>query len=64
MRVGDTLIVNRRSVVNPNTGVASLVPAKEVRQKVTHVYHHGAVMTETGDVWMPLKTRKGWVSGW
>lgn len=64
MKVGEYLIVNKRSVVNENTGVANLVAAKEVRQRVVAVYRHGAVRTETGDVWMPFQTRKGMVGGW
>ncbi len=62
--VGDTILINKRSVANENSGIANLMPAKEVRQKVVVKYLHGAVQTETGDVWMPHLTRKGWVGGW
>jgi len=64
MKVGQFLIVNKRSVVNPKTGRCELIPAKLVRQRVEAVYHHGAVRTVTGDVWTPVLTRMGWVGAY
>lgn len=63
MKVGQYIKINKRSVVGKN-GKANLVPAKESRQRVIAVYLSGKVQTETGDVWMPTKTTRGWVGAY
>lgn len=50
-KVGQSVLVTRRSVINVKTGLAKLVPAKPAIYKIASVYSSGRVMTTSGDVW-------------
>ena len=62
VKVGDRFTCNKRSIVNPKTGVVSLMAASKQDRTVRAVYLGGKALDNHGDTWELTRTSLGLVT--